>query len=551
MEEENAPLQKANNENGDGVEAKYYPDGYDATYADYYYQQQQEGEDYYASYQQEGYDGYYSHDPNSTDPYQYQYSYEANDAFATAEGQDYSYYTGGEGYEADQQEYNTTHMPESWSYSPEDGQQLYLDQLTTEQTSGYYYDEQGNLINVHGGESPTNVFNQEEYWQGSSNSSYIEETTSVTKDESPQNATDTEELGVTDFTPTTDDVPTPDLESSLKTKKKKKNDRAVSPSKKKKTKKERIEQRQALLEKEEEERLKAQESAQVTTSNKNAPGTDGAAASNKTSKLTTKKTAFLDRERAKFQLKLRITKAIKRNRMPVQIRILPTTRKHLTPMDKYFGSKSVECVLSDIFWASIKGDIGRMKHLVEVEGESPTDSKLDPWNLHQTPLHWAAKGGSVPVVSYLLAAGASPRCLDDNGSLPLHLSCWAGHVDASILLLRASDVKDLYVQDYDGAMCPLDWANVRGHTKLLKAIEKYQDSLWLPKFVDELIRGIVRYKIKIFKDPPKKPVKAEEKDTPVGSEAKLDPVPTIVESADNAAENLAKEIANTSTDSLE
>ncbi|KUF86676.1 Necrosis and ethylene-inducing protein 6 [Phytophthora nicotianae] len=72
-------------------------------------------------------------------------------------------------------------------------------------------------------------------------------------------------------------------------------------------------------------------------------------------------------------------------------------------MDKYFGSKSVECVLSDIFWASIKGDIGRMKHLVEVEGESPTDSKLDPWN---------------------------------------------------------------------GAMCPLDWANVRGHTKLLKAIEK-------------------------------------------------------------------------------
>ncbi|EEY61124.1 uncharacterized protein PITG_01372 [Phytophthora infestans T30-4] len=182
--------------------------------------------------------------------------------------------------------------------------------------------------------------------------------------------------------------------------------------------------------------------------------------------------------------------------MPVQIRILPTTRKQLTPMEKYFGSKSVECVLSDIFWASMKGDVSRVKYLVEVEGDSPTDSKLDPWNLHQTPLHWAAKGGSVPVVNYLLSAGASPRCLDENGSLPLqvcnvcsklgslytdaesvcahgrHLSCWAGHVDTSILLLRASDQKDLYVQDYDGAMSPLDWANVREHTKLLKAIEK-------------------------------------------------------------------------------
>jgi hypothetical protein len=91
----------------------------------------------------------------------------------------------------------------------------------------------------------------------------------------------------------------------------------------------------------------------------------------------------------------------------------------------------------------------------------------------------AAKGGSVQVVKYLLAAGASPRSLDENGSLPLyargvcrirlakltpqcfiqclalflsfdrHLSCWAGHADASLVLLRASDVKDLYVQDYD------------------------------------------------------------------------------------------------------
>ncbi|KAG3120206.1 hypothetical protein PI124_g361 [Phytophthora idaei] len=526
-------------QNPGNEEAGYYPEGYDATYADYYNEQQQgEGGNYYASYQQEGYYTQQDDGQEGTDPYQYQYNYDTNagNYDASYEGNVFSYYTVGED-GAEQ----STETPEAWSYSPEEGQQLYLDHLSTEQTAGYYYDEQGNLIDGYGGgESPTNVFNQEAYWesgQGSTNSPYAEGTTSLIEG-------NTEELGLT--APTTESA---EVESSQKTKKKGKTARTASPSRTKKTKKERIEQRQALLEKEEEERQKTEETGETSTANINAPGI-GTAATSKTSKVSKKKTRFVDRERAKFQLKLRVAKAIRRNRMPVQIRILPTTRKHLTPMEKYFGSKSVECVLSDIFWASMKGDIGRVKYLVEFEGESPTDSKLDPWNLHQTPLHWAAKGGSVPVINYLLAASASPRCLDENGSLPLHLSCWAGHVDASILLLRASDVKDLYVQDYDGAMCPLDWANVRGHTKLLKAIEKFQDSLWLPKFVDELIRGIVRYKIKIFKDPPKKPVKTEENDTPASSEAKLDAVPTSAEIADKAAESSAKDSASISSDSL-
>lgn len=92
-----------------------------------------------------------------------------------------------------------------------------------------------------------------------------------------------------------------------------------------KSKKERIQQRQALLEKEEEERLKVQEAAETAGGNSNEPR-DGAAAATKTNKLLKKKTGFVDREKAKFQMKLRIAKSIKRNRMPVQIRILPTVR---------------------------------------------------------------------------------------------------------------------------------------------------------------------------------------------------------------------------------
>ncbi|KAI9987534.1 hypothetical protein PInf_023575 [Phytophthora infestans] len=470
--------------------AESYPDGYDTTY---YYQQQQEG-DGEGNFEQTGYDDYCSQQEGgqgSNDPYQYQYSYDASaGTYDADEGQDYYHYNTGEGYDASQQAYSTE-TPETWSYSPEEGQQMYWEQLTTEQTGGYYYDEQGNLMDGYGrDESPTNVFNQEAYWESgpdSSSSPYTEGPTSDPQDEEGPGSTESTH-------PTTESVATPELETSQEIKKKDKTARAASPSKRRKTKMERIEQRQAVLEKEEEERLKALEGGETSLTNTNAPATS------KTKTVSKKKTRLVDRERAKIQLKLRIAKAIKRNRMPVQIRILPTTRKQLTPMEKYFGSKSVECVLSDIFWASMKGDFGRVKYLVEVEGDSPTDSKLDPWNLHQTPLHWAAKGG--------------------------HLSCWAGHVDTSILLLRASDQKDLYVQDYDGAMSPLDWANVREHTKLLKAIEKYQDSLWLPKFVDELIRGIVRYKIKIFKDPPKKLAKVEDKETPVSADAKLDRVPT-------------------------
>lgn len=90
----------------------------------------------------------------------------------------------------------------------------------------------------------------------------------------------------------------------------------------KKTREERIQKRQEMLEKEEEERLKALEIAEAAQSDNNASG-EGSATVAKAPKLSKKKTGFVNREKAKFQMKLRIVKAIKRTRMPVQIRILP------------------------------------------------------------------------------------------------------------------------------------------------------------------------------------------------------------------------------------
>ncbi|POM77907.1 Hypothetical protein PHPALM_4633 [Phytophthora palmivora] len=518
------------NENGEYT----YPENYDvSSYTDYYYEQQDGGENYYASYQQDGYEGYYSQQDatqDGNDPYQYQYNFDPNTgSYDETQGQDYNYYYGSEEYGAEQQ----MNVQETWGYTPEEGQQLYLDQLTTEQVDGYYYDEYGNLIDGdRGEESPTNAFNQEAYWESGHDSTAIlySEDTRLTGEDTPQDEIDAEDLGPMDSTlidSAQKTVATPEK----KAKKMDKNDRAVSPSRKKKTKKERIEQRQAMLEKEEEERLKAQEDAETASGNINASG-GGTASIIKTSKLSKKKTGIVGREKAKFQLKLRIAKAIKRNRMPVQIRILPTIRKHLSPMDKYFGSKSVECVLSDIFWSSMKGDIGRVKHLVEIEGESPTDSKLDPWNGSE---RWVGTSREL-FVGIRRQSEVFRRKRKLTSVTLMQASFYYMHrmrrtftcrittyYLSSLFTYSISNSNSSHVwYDQQGAMCPLDWVNVRGHTKLLKAIEKYQDSLWLPKFVDDLIRGIVRYKIKLFKDPPKKHTKGVSNDSTVSVGANSD-----------------------------
>jgi hypothetical protein len=65
--------------------------------------------------------------------------------------------------------------------------------------------------------------------------------------------------------------------------------------------------------------------------------------------------------------------------------------------------------------------------------------------------------------------------------------------------------------------------------------------LWLPTFVEDLIRGIVRYKIKVFKDLPKKPIKEPAKEAAANAEAKPDaaasPESAIVEAEDKSPES--------------
>jgi hypothetical protein len=179
---------------------------------------------------------------------------------------------------------------------------------------------------------------------------------------------------------------------------------ATSP-KPKKARQQRIQKRQERLEKQEDD------NASVGAGNK-------LAADSKTRRksMLVRKPSFVAREKAKIQLKLRIARAIARKRMPLQVRILTEvcllyrrrlvtcmdlrfvlfcsrlqTRKHLSPLEKYFGGP-VESVLSDIFWASIKGDVDRVQFLIQVEGVNPTDGTLDPWNVSPRALR-QTRGG--------------------------------------------------------------------------------------------------------------------------------------------------------------
>lgn len=168
---------------------------------------------------------------------------------------------------------------------------------------------------------------------------------------------------------------------------------AVSP-KTRKARQQRIQKRQERLERKEDN------NASAAASNKL-----GADSKTHSKSVLARKPSFVAREKAKIQLKLRIARAIARKRMPLQVRVLTEvrlvdrhqsltyidlthvlfrprlqTRKHLSPLEKYFGGP-VESVLSDIFWAAIKGDVDRVQFLVQVEGVDSADGTLDPWNV--------------------------------------------------------------------------------------------------------------------------------------------------------------------------
>ncbi|ETV85304.1 hypothetical protein, variant 4 [Aphanomyces astaci] len=179
------------------------------------------------------------------------------------------------------------------------------------------------------------------------------------------------------------------------------------------------------------------------------------------------------KERDMLALNMKKLRAIAR-KAPVQVRIWTEPRKVKSPMDKYV------CAAAEA--ATSSGHQSRTTLF-----ESTTWLKSKAYRSTQRWIRgWAAKGGATTTIEYLVECGADVHKRDDNGSMPLHLACWAGHTEAAMALLRAGDLKDLLAN-----LNALEWAGVRQHTECIAALNKFCDSVWLPLFVADLIWKIV------------------------------------------------------------
>lgn len=86
----------------------------------------------------------------------------------------------------------------------------------------------------------------------------------------------------------------------------------------------------------------------------------------------------------------------------------------------------------DIIEAAKAGDLAQVMELVE--GAPDLVNTTDETG--RTPLHWAARGVHLEVLSYLIGKGANVNAQDINLVTPLHSVCSRGHVEAARVLIE-------------------------------------------------------------------------------------------------------------------
>ena len=112
------------------------------------------------------------------------------------------------------------------------------------------------------------------------------------------------------------------------------------------------------------------------------------------------------------------------------------------------GNNDAGAVLRTAAW---KGDIPGLKQLL-ADGADP-DAVADDGC---AALHLAAEAGRPECMRVLLEAGADPNVQDDSGLAPLHVASLTGHVGAITLLVKAG--ADPEMRDEERGETPLCWA---------------------------------------------------------------------------------------------
>ncbi|CAN0191966.1 unnamed protein product [Ascophyllum nodosum] len=103
----------------------------------------------------------------------------------------------------------------------------------------------------------------------------------------------------------------------------------------------------------------------------------------------------------------------------------------------------------------------------------------DPNSAHtsggrNTPLHEAAKGGSLPIVQLLLEASANVHAANSHGDLPLHVACRGGRVDIARRLLARDSDRGTVAARNDAGLRPPDV--VRGYAALALMLERVKET---------------------------------------------------------------------------
>ena len=87
----------------------------------------------------------------------------------------------------------------------------------------------------------------------------------------------------------------------------------------------------------------------------------------------------------------------------------------------------------DIYTACARDDLERLEELLD-EDEN-IHAQQDEFGM--TPIHWAARAGSIPCLKRLLELGAPPDIPNQSMRTPLHLATDRGQVEAVQLLVEA------------------------------------------------------------------------------------------------------------------
>jgi ankyrin repeat protein len=118
---------------------------------------------------------------------------------------------------------------------------------------------------------------------------------------------------------------------------------------------------------------------------------------------------------------------------------------------------------AEIHQAAEAGDLAKVRALVEGD---PALVKARDEN-GRMPLHWAARGGHLDVLRYIVEKGADLNALDNNGVAPLHTLAGSGQTEAARLLIEKGadiDIKNPVKQT------PLNLAAEYGQEEMVKLL---------------------------------------------------------------------------------